>query len=189
MIKVIHITAEDREIPVHVIRSGRKSLGLEVKPDLTVNARIPNRTTDRDLKRFVESHKEWISAKYREMKELAETAPRKEAPLPSEAEQQVICEKIAGRVSHFESVMGLRCSKITIRNQKTRWGSCSSKGSLNFNYKLFYMPEAILDYVVVHELSHLRHMNHSRDFWNEVGKYIPDYEERRKWLREHGREY
>ena len=66
---------------------------------------------------------------------------------------------------------------------------CSSRKNLNFNYKLAYMPQEIMDYVVVHELAHLQHMNHSQEFWQLVEQYIPDYKERRKWLKEHGKEY
>lgn len=189
MITEINIITNDGEISVNVIRSKRKSLGLEVKPDLTVNVRIPNRTTDRELKQFIEKYRGWILDKYLELKEAAEQKPTKAIPLPTKAEQQAISAKIAERVFHYATIMELVCGKITIRNQKTRWGSCSSKGNLNFNYKLAYMPEEILDYVVVHELAHLRYMNHSGDFWNEVEKYIPDYRARKKWLREHGREY
>ena len=78
---------------------------------------------------------------------------------------------------------------ITIREQKTRWGSCSAKGNLNFNWKLVLMPPEILDYVVVHELAHRLQMNHSAAFWAEVGKILPDYRERRQWLKVNGQKY
>lgn len=92
------------------------------------------------------------------------------------------------RVSYYHQITGGRYTSITVRDQKTRWGSCSSRGTLSFNYRLIFAPPEILDYVVVHELCHLTHMNHSRDFWNMVGSVMPEYKIYRKWLREHGHE-
>ena len=85
--------------------------------------------------------------------------------------------------------MGISYGMISIREQKTRWGSCSSKGNLNFNWKLILMPEEILDYVVVHELAHRKEMNHSRAFWAIVEQVLPDYQERRDWLKKNGSFY
>ena len=85
--------------------------------------------------------------------------------------------------------MGVSYGSITVREQKTRWGSCSAKGNLNFNWKLVLMPEEILEYVVVHELAHRLQMNHSTEFWDEVEKILPDYRKRRQWLKENGQKY
>lgn len=93
------------------------------------------------------------------------------------------------KVRHFGIQMQISVNRIAIKEQKTRWGSCSSLGNLNFNWKLVLMPERIQDYVVVHELAHRKQMNHSDAFWQEVAKVLPDYEERRKWLREHESEF
>ena len=79
-------------------------------------------------------------------------------------------------------------TRITIRDQKTRWGSRSSSGTLSFNYRLMYAPRKVLDYVVVHELCHITHMNHSKEFWDMVASILPDYKESRNWLKEHGKE-
>ena len=84
--------------------------------------------------------------------------------------------------------MGVSYGRISIRAAKTRWGSCSADGNLNFHWKLVLMPPEILDYVVVHELAHRREMNHSDRFWAQVERVLPDYRERRRWLKEHGRE-
>ncbi|MCM1025751.1 MAG: DUF45 domain-containing protein [Roseburia sp.] len=97
-------------------------------------------------------------------------------------------EALEGRVAYYHRITGGSYKKITVRDQKTRWGSCSSRGTLSFNYRLIFAPPKVLDYVVVHELCHLTHMNHSKDFWNMVGSVLPDYRKQRKWLREHGHE-
>lgn len=95
---------------------------------------------------------------------------------------------IEERVAFYHSLTGGRYTSITIRDQRSRWGSCSSRGTLSFNYRLIFAPPDVLDYVVVHELCHLTHMNHSRDFWNMVTSIMPDYKMRKKWLRDHGQE-
>lgn len=92
------------------------------------------------------------------------------------------------RVAYFHTFTGGDFKKITIRDQKTRWGSCSSSGTLSFNYRLMYAPPRVLDYVVVHELCHLTHMNHSKAFWAMVASIMPEYKIYRQWLKEHGQE-
>lgn len=92
------------------------------------------------------------------------------------------------RVAFYHKITGGKYTSITVRDQKTRWGSCSSRGTLSFNYRLIFAPPAVLDYVVVHELCHLTHMNHSRDFWSMVAAVMPDYQLYKNWLRDHGHE-
>lgn len=89
------------------------------------------------------------------------------------------------RVKRFSQQMGLSYNRVFIRNQKSRWASCSYRRNLNFNWRLVMVPEPVLDYVVVHELCHLKEMNHSKSFWNLVGRYCPDWREYRKWLDNH----
>ncbi len=96
--------------------------------------------------------------------------------------------QLESRVAHFHPITGGHFTSVTIRDQKTRWGSCSSRGTLSFNYRLIFAPPCILDYVVVHELCHLTHLNHSKDFWQLVESVMPDYKIHKKWLREHGHE-
>ncbi len=102
--------------------------------------------------------------------------------------RQAAKEYFAKRCEFYLQYTGGSYTRITIRDQKTRWGSCSSTGTLSFNYRLMYAPLRVLDYVVVHELCHLTHMNHSRDFWSLVASVQPDYKIYRSWLKEHGRE-
>jgi len=90
------------------------------------------------------------------------------------------------RLELYTDKIGVKVNMVRLKNQKTRWGSCSQKGNLNFNWKLVMAPTHIVDYVVIHELCHLRQMNHSKEFWQLVGTYMPDYKECRKWLKENG---
>ena len=176
------------EIRISVIRSARKSLGLEVRDANTVLARIPTRVSDRELKAFVENHRSWILEKTEVMAEREEKRKSTPAPPPellSKTDRMKIQLKIGKRVRHYCEAMGVTVGYVTVKNQKTRWGSCSAKGNVNFNYQLAFLPEELLDYVVIHELAHRHHMDHSRAFWAEVEKYCPDYRERRAALKEY----
>ncbi|MCX8055629.1 MAG: M48 family metallopeptidase [Ignavibacteria bacterium] len=93
-------------------------------------------------------------------------------------------EYFSVNVAKWASVMELKYNRISIKNTVSRWGSCSSLGNLNFNWKLAFAPLEVIDYIIIHELSHLRHLNHSSDFWNEVRKYCPEYKKHKKWLKD-----
>ena len=90
------------------------------------------------------------------------------------------------RVDHFNTTYKFKFNRINIKNQKTRWGSCSNKGNLNFNYKIVLLPERLADYIIVHELCHLKELNHSKKFWNLVAKAMPDYPQIRDELNKGG---
>jgi predicted metal-dependent hydrolase len=96
-------------------------------------------------------------------------------------------QKIEERVKKYKDKIGVEPNKVRVKKQKKRWGSCSSKGNLNFNWKLIMAPMSIVDYIVVHELVHFKHSNHSREFWQTVAAVIDDYEQRQEWLRVNGR--
>ncbi len=93
-------------------------------------------------------------------------------------------EILEDRVTHFALQMGLACRSLRITDAKERWGSCSAAGSLNFAWRLVMAPPRVIDYVIVHELTHLVEMNHSRRFWERLGSILPDYRQRRRWLKE-----
>ncbi len=90
------------------------------------------------------------------------------------------------RAAHFAPPLGVSYARLTVRDTRSRWGSCSSRGGLNFSWRLILAPPPILDYVVIHELAHLREMNHSPRFWAILAEHCPDYQLRQVWLREHG---
>ena len=111
------------------------------------------------------------------------TVRKKEDPQRKQ-NRELARQRITLRVEYFAPLVGVTYNRIFIKEQKTRWGSCSSLGNLNFNWKLILLDEELLDYVVVHELAHRKQMNHSPTFWVEVERVLPDYRERRRRLRE-----
>ena len=170
-------------VPYQVIKSDRKTIAIQIKPDGQVIVRCPRRMRIEEAKRFVESKADWIE------KHLAKrTAQDVEKYTPKEIEQlrEQARKLVTDRVNHYAPIIGVAYNRITIRTQHTRWGSCSSKGNLNFNCLLALVPPEVLDYVVVHELCHRKELNHSARFWNEVERIIPDYKTRRKWLKDNG---
>ncbi|MCI8638692.1 MAG: M48 family metallopeptidase [Coprococcus sp.] len=188
MLTECYVEQNGERICIQVVRSSRRSVALEVRPDGTVFARIPHNFPDQELKEFCRKHERWILKKYGQTKRRTDAPASERIPKTDQLsleEIEKIKSKFSERVSHYCSVMEVSAGRITIRNQKTRWGSCSAKGNLNFNYKLCYLPEELLDYVVVHELAHRRHMNHSQLFWEEVEKYCPGYRECRRRLKEY----
>ena len=165
-----------------LIRSRRKSLAIQVKPDGGVIVRAPLRLAKYRIERFITEHEDWIRMQQKKVEKY-----REQIHIITEEERQngiLRAKKIfPERTAYFAKRMGVTYNRITIREQKTRWGSCSAKGNVNFNYQLYYLPDELLDYVVVHELAHRRHMNHSAAFWKEVEKYFPDYIECREELK------
>src|SRR5574344_1521021 len=175
------------EIKYRLIRSNRKRLSLEINESgLTIRA--PKYAGNDDIRQFIMKNESWIiknlekydsrRKKYEGVKKLSIDEIRQ---LADEA-----VDYIPKRVEYYAKVIGVTYGRITIRNQKTRWGSCSSKGNLNFNCLLMLAPSEVLDYVVVHELCHRKEMNHSKAFWIEVEKVFPDYRDMVKWLKEEG---
>ncbi len=176
-------------IMVKVVKSNRKTVSIEITKDAEVIVRVPFQMPDTEIQKFLNEKSDWIE-KHIQMQRLRMENAKHTKQL-TEEEIQKLAEKalevIPKRVAYYAKQMGVTYGRITIRNQKTRWGSCSSKGNLNFNCMLMLLPPEIQDYVVVHELCHRKEMNHSSRFWAEVEKVLPDYQTRRKWLKENGR--
>lgn len=186
---------------VKIIRSNRKTLAIQINPDLSVTVRAPMYAPQSDIERILREKEGWIQKhieKIREQEakrkktqgEKGEYGESVERDYLTNEEIKKLADKalqhIPKRVSYYAKQIGVTYEKITIRNQKTRWGSCSSKGNLNFNCLLMLTPPEVIDYVVVHELCHRKEMNHSKAFWAEVEKVIPNYKEQVKWLKENG---
>ena len=181
----------DVALKVTVIRSRRKTVGIQINEDLTVTVKAPLKLSKKEIDRMLQEQEAWIITGIERMKKRV--AEKKEEDLAgfTESEVRLMADKamkvIPERVEYFSKLMGVTYGRITIRNQKTRWGSCSSKGNLNFNCLLMMTPPEVIDYVVVHELCHRKEMNHSKQFWSEVEKVLPDYKKAEKWLKDEGK--
>ncbi len=190
-------TQDGRQVSCTVIRSKRRSYGIVVNEEGQVSVRIPLRGSVRTAEHMVREKQDWILEKIELQKQrkrirsqqaaLSESkyTPEQRAGLEKRY-RQAAKEYIPKRADYYAQLLGVTYERIRIAEQKTRWGSCSSKGTLSFNWKLMLAPPKVLDYVVVHELCHRLEMNHSPRFWKQVENVIPDYKEYRKWLKENG---
>lgn len=167
-----------------IIRTDRKTVAISIK-DGRVILRAPKRLKDKDAEKIIREHEKWISEK------LIEQRKRKEKKVEL-TEAQIIDLKREARayfeskIASFSKIMNLKYGRITITSANTRFGSCSSKGNISFSYRLMLYPETAREYVIVHELAHLIEMNHSKRFYAIVERYMPDYKERRKQLKNGG---
>ena len=172
-----------------IIRSRRKSAALQISDEGKLIVRVPLWYSDRDISEMIEKNRKWIevhtAAAMKRNSELEKLEPFTADELEEMAQRalRVIPEK----VRYYAEKLGVTYGRITIRNQKTRWGSCTAKGNLNFNCLLMAVPEEVLDSVVVHELCHRLHMDHSKAFYKDVYRVFPEYDRCNKWLKENGK--
>ena len=170
-----------------LLRSRRRTLSIRITREGNLEIRAPLGMLNREIEAFLKEKAQWIET--HRAKVLTEYTQGQEAPL-SEEELLALAEQMRRALpeilNHHAASMGVTFGKVTIRCQQTRWGSCSSRGNLNFNCLLMLAPEAVLDYVVVHELAHRKQMNHSALFWREVEQECPNYKESLRWLKENG---
>ncbi len=172
--------------PFDIIYSRRKTVAIQITREANVQVRAPYGCPRSFIDSFLLERQEWILS----LLEKAASSPQKTRPEIPEAKRRQYIETARAvftqKAAYYARIMDVTYRRISIREQKTRWGSCSSGGNLNFNWRLIFAPEPVLDYVVVHELAHRREMNHSRAFYRIVESVLPDYKESRKWLRDHG---
>lgn len=172
-------------------RSQRRTMSIHIDADKRVIIKAPIGTPVHVAEDFLREKKSWIInqlAKVEKQDKLAQE-------LGALSEKDIVALKkkakklIPERVAYYANLSGITYNRIFIRLQKSRWGSCSIEGNLNFNCLLALMPLEILDSVVVHELCHRRHMDHSKAFYDEVLKIFPDYKRCDKWLKQNGGAY
>ena len=176
-------------LSVLLVRSSRKTLAVQIRADGTVIARAPLRMPKDRILCFLSEKASWIRMQQGRMQERENMRQQARIHLDA-AQEKELRERaksvLAQRTAYFARQIGVTYGRITVRDQKTRWGSCSQTGNLNFNFRLILAPSEMLDYVVVHELCHRRQMNHSTQFWQEVAQVLPDYRKRKAWLTENG---
>lgn len=175
-------------IDYEIIYSKRKTISIEITPDGKVLVRAPKRVPEQEIKGFLETKEAWV---LKHLNRIQQEQEKQAAVEPLSAEEIKALKESAKfyfpqKVEEYAKLMGVTYGKITIRFQHSLWGSCSSKGNLNFNCLLMRLAPELRDYVIVHELSHRKHMDHSAAFWKTVEKILPDYAIRRQNLREEG---
>ena len=178
----------DADRPYTLIRSRRRTIAVQVT-DAGVIVRAPLRTPKRDADAFVKQHEDWIAKQLLKRDEQRQAA--QQTPKLTSQELSALYDRarevIPARAAHYAALLGESFGRVTVRCQRTRWGSCSTKRNLNFNCLLMLAPPEVLDAVVIHEVCHLREMNHSAVFYSHVLRLCPDYRRRDKWLRDNGR--
>jgi len=176
-----------RAVTVRIIRSARKSISIQFSP-AGVTVRAPRMASDREIKSILKEKESWIESALEKLRTAA--AIREASPPLSDDELRELyrraSEAIPERTAEIAGCMGVQYGRISIRCQKTRWGSCSAQKNLNFNCLLMLAPAEVLDAVIAHELCHLTYMNHSRVFYRLLRKICPEYDRQTAWLKKNG---
>lgn len=165
-----------------VIRSARSTVGLKLDRDGNLVVRAPYLVPDAEIRRIVENESAWIE------REKVRYRQRREAhPEPDEAQRRALIQRakneLPPKIEHYAAIMGVHPTRLTITGARTRFGSCSARNALSFSWRLMEYPEEAIDYVVVHELAHIRHHDHSPAFYRFIASVMPDHEQRRALLR------
>ena len=169
-----------------IVRSHRRTMAIQIKRDGRVVVRAPYAATDEEVRQLVEKHRDWIEKSLARQREAPAASPPELTEQEMEELRRRGQEILPGRVVYWAARMDVLPTGIRITAARTRWGSCSARGSLSFNCLLMLAPPEVREYVAVHELCHRKQMNHSAAFWREVALWLPDYAAQRAWLREHG---
>ena len=171
--------------PIFVRHPKARRYVIRVRPDGVVRVTIPRWGSRKEAQLFADAQRSWID---NQLARWQTERARANALVPPEVRKQLVARarrELAARLLELASEHGLTVSRISIRNQRWRWGSCSPSGHICLNWRLVTMPEWVRDYVLIHELMHLKRMDHSRKFWKLVAAACPEYRDARAWLREH----
>lgn len=177
-----------KDVYVDVVRSRRKTLVISIVDSSHILVKAPISTKDIEIYRFLDDKKDWLIKNISFMQKIdsekVELSDDRLSLMKREA-KKILPEKC----DYYAKILGVSYNRITIRHQRTVWGSCSGKGNLNFNVLLMAMPDDVQNYVVIHELCHLKEMNHSPKFWELVSTVMPDYMVKRRYLKTEGKKY
>jgi predicted metal-dependent hydrolase len=170
-----------------VLRSKRRTLSLHIHPDGTLIVRAPRWAPDKAIERFVRQKSSWVQKTIQKTLEKGKRAQewRTQFAGTDEFYRGQALAVFKERCAVYAERMGVSHGRIGISNASSRWGSCSARGRLRFNWRLVMAPLEVLDYVVVHELAHLKELNHSRRFWTHVEEVMPAFREAKRWLHEY----
>ena len=166
------------------LRARRTRLAVFCDGRVVVTA--PRNLEQKHIDEFITKHTEWITKKINHYKTLGYKLFLKNSKSDFKKHKQEAQKYVEEKVQLFNQFYKFKYNSITIKNQKTRWGSCSKRGNLNFNYNTYLLPENLADYIVVHEICHLSEFNHGKKFWDLVSQCIPDYKELRSELKKVG---
>lgn len=181
MLKEIQIG--DQLIKYQLYRRKRsKHLKITIRPDASVMVSIPSRVSLKTTERFIRKKANWILKKIKYYRSHPSNILFTHNPLKYQQEKEKARDFVTEKIKFFNQFYKFHYNQVMIRNQRTRWGSCSRKGNLSLNYKIIHLPKHLADYIIVHELCHLKEMNHSPKFWQLVSQMIPDYFQRKKEL-------
>lgn len=172
--------------PYRLIRSDRRTLSLEVTALPETVVRAPRRCSVAEIERFVQSHERWIARQtQRQLERRDKGLDRPVDPQQEQCLRRQAAQVLPERVAYYSTLMGLKPTGVRITSARKRFGSCSGKNSLCFSWRLMLYPAAAVDYVVVHELAHIRHHDHSPSFYRLIEQYMPDYRQRQAMLKPH----
>lgn len=162
-----------------LIRSKRKTIAVQVDSDCNITVRAPLRMSQKEIDKFLAEKKTWLEKAV--VSQLEKAKNKKEYTDSDISElRKTAKEIIPQKVEYYSKIMGVKPTSVKINSAKKRYGSCSGKNSLNFSLFLMDKDERFIDYVVVHELAHIKHHNHSKDFYKFIAEFMPDYKERMK---------
>jgi hypothetical protein len=185
MQKQIELSENKIEYTLRPSKRARR-IGLTIYGDGSLVVTVPRNANENTIEEFIIKKSRWVINKLKYLKSISGPVFKKSAKKDYYENKERASALAKERIKYFNEAYGFKFNRITIKNQKTLWGSCSKKGNLNFNYKIALLPQRLSDYIIVHELCHLKELNHSQKFWNLVAQTIPNYIELRKELKRSG---